>query len=174
MDILKFCMGALLGSFLNVLIDRLPHGKSILWGRSICDSCQKKLKPQDLVPIISILILRFKCHYCKNKIPSRNMWVEILTGMLFVLLLFHHIALLGIACLLLVMFVVCFEQNISLEITDEILVTRKNLMLLFVIIFMSIFWLAGYNINYCELVLITAIAASFALRFVRSLNSPAS
>ncbi|MFH1827320.1 MAG: prepilin peptidase [bacterium] len=79
-----FIIGLAVGSFLNVLIDRLPKEKSIM-GRSYCDNCKKQLKSIDLIPILSFLILKGKCRLCKKKINFRYPIVELLTGVLFVL-----------------------------------------------------------------------------------------
>lgn len=79
-----FIIGLSIGSFLNVLIDRLPKGKSI-WGRSYCDHCKKQLKSIDLIPVFSYFILKGKCRFCHKKIDSRYPIVELLTGILFLI-----------------------------------------------------------------------------------------
>jgi leader peptidase (prepilin peptidase)/N-methyltransferase len=81
---LVFCMGAVFGSFLNVLIDRLSTGRSFVKGRSYCEKCKKTLKTQDLIPLLSYIFLIGKCRYCKAKIPVRLFFVELLTGITFV------------------------------------------------------------------------------------------
>lgn len=78
-----FILGLSIGSFLNVLIDRLPKDETI-WGRSYCDNCKKQLKSIDLVPIFSYLALKGKCRFCGKKINIRYPLVEILTAVLFV------------------------------------------------------------------------------------------
>ena len=79
-----FIIGLAVGSFLNVLIDRLPNNKSIM-GRSYCDKCKKQLKSVDLIPILSFLVLKGKCRFCKKKINLRYPIVEVLTAVLFTL-----------------------------------------------------------------------------------------
>ena len=79
-----FIVGLSIGSFLNVLIDRLSNDESIL-GRSYCDNCKKQLKSIDLIPIFSYLFLKGKCRFCKKKINFRYPIVELLTGVLFVI-----------------------------------------------------------------------------------------
>lgn len=81
-----FIIGACLGSFINVVIDRLPRDENIFLGHSRCDSCKKKLKFYDLIPVFSYLFLRGKCRYCKKKIPSRVLLVEAASGLFFVAL----------------------------------------------------------------------------------------
>lgn len=79
-----FILGLSIGSFLNVLIDRLANDESIL-GRSYCDNCKKQIKSIDLIPIISFLLLKGKCRFCKKKINLRYPIVEFLTASLFLL-----------------------------------------------------------------------------------------
>ena len=81
--LLVFIFGAVVGSFLNVVIDRLSTGRSIVYGRSYCEGCKKTLKAYDLLPIVSYLILRGKCRYCKAKIPVRILIVETLSAIIF-------------------------------------------------------------------------------------------
>ncbi len=79
-------LGAAIGSFLNVIIDRLPADKSIVYPPSSCDACQHQLSWPDLFPVFSYLFLRGRCRYCKVKIPQRIFWVELGTGLLTALL----------------------------------------------------------------------------------------
>lgn len=79
-----FLSGLFIGSFLNVLINRLPNGRSIL-GRSECDHCHKTLNWRDLIPIISFIYLKGKCRYCHHKLSYEYPLLEITTGTLFVL-----------------------------------------------------------------------------------------
>lgn len=80
---LLFSIGAVLGSFLNVLIDRLSTGRNFAKGRSYCEHCKKTLKTIDLIPVVSFLLLLGKCRFCKTKIPLRLFVVEVLCGALF-------------------------------------------------------------------------------------------
>jgi leader peptidase (prepilin peptidase)/N-methyltransferase len=79
-------LGTIIGSFLNVCIDRLPAGKSLAYPPSACDACQHRLTWLDLFPVFSYLFLRGRCRYCGAKIPQRVFWVELGTGLLFALL----------------------------------------------------------------------------------------
>ena len=85
LTVLFALLGASVGSFLNVCIDRLPQGNSIIGPPSHCDSCQRRLSPVDLIPIFSYLWLRGKCRYCQARIPLRPLLTEIATGFLFAL-----------------------------------------------------------------------------------------
>ncbi|MFQ5996600.1 MAG: prepilin peptidase [Dehalococcoidales bacterium] len=84
-----FLFGTAVGSFLNVCIDRLPVGKSLLYPPSHCDACQHRLAPKDLIPVFSYLWLRRRCRYCQAAIPSRPFWVELSTGFLFALIYWY-------------------------------------------------------------------------------------
>ncbi len=78
-----FIYGAVVGSFLNVLIYRLPRGLSIVKPRSHCPNCKTELGAKDLVPLLSFLWQRGKCRYCGAHISWRYFWVELSTGLLF-------------------------------------------------------------------------------------------
>lgn len=79
-------LGAAVGSFLNLCIDRLPHGRSILVPRSHCDACGHPLAVRDLVPVFSYLMLRGLCRYCGARIPLRILMVEVAAAASFGLL----------------------------------------------------------------------------------------
>ena len=83
--IVLFLIGVCLGSFFNVCIYRIPNKKSIVNPPSHCYNCKTRLKPLDLVPILSWSLLRGKCRHCGQKISLRYTLVELLTGILFVL-----------------------------------------------------------------------------------------
>ena len=78
--IFAFIFGTIYGSFLNVLLWRLPEGKGI-GGRSHCRDCHHQLAWSDLIPIVSFIILRGKCRYCHTKIHIRYPLVELTTGL---------------------------------------------------------------------------------------------
>ena len=85
--ILSVLFGMVVGSFLNVCIDRLPAGESIVGRQSHCVACRHGLSPLDLVPVLSYLWLRGRCRYCGTVIPPRLPVVELTTGLLFGFLL---------------------------------------------------------------------------------------
>lgn len=82
--------GTAIGSFLNVCIDRLPVGKSLLYPPSHCDTCQHRLSPKDLIPVFSYLWLRRRCRHCQAPIPWRPFWVEVGSGCLFAFIYWHY------------------------------------------------------------------------------------
>jgi leader peptidase (prepilin peptidase)/N-methyltransferase len=75
-----FAMGAVIGSFLNVVIYRLPRGLSILQPPSHCPSCGVRLKPLDLFPVFSWAFLLAKCRYCHHHISARYPMIELASG----------------------------------------------------------------------------------------------
>jgi leader peptidase (prepilin peptidase)/N-methyltransferase len=80
---LVFISGTFIGSFLNVVVDRLQNGENILWGRSHCDKCKTSLVVEDLVPLLSFISLKGKCRYCKTKLSWFYPATEVLTGLLY-------------------------------------------------------------------------------------------
>ena len=79
-------LGALIGSFANVVIYRVPKGESIVFPGSTCPNCGHKIKPWENIPVLSWLFLRGKCSSCKTPISARYPTVEALTATGFVLL----------------------------------------------------------------------------------------
>ena len=77
--------GLLIGSFLNVVIHRLPREESLVTPRSRCPACQTPIRPWDNVPVVSFLLLRGRCRTCRQPISWRYPAVETLTGCLFIL-----------------------------------------------------------------------------------------
>ena len=77
-----FLVGAIIASFLGLVIDRFPE-QSIIFPTSHCDSCQTRLRPLDLIPIISQVISNFRCRYCKVRYPVWYAFFELSLGLLF-------------------------------------------------------------------------------------------
>jgi leader peptidase (prepilin peptidase)/N-methyltransferase len=82
-------LGAIIGSFLNVVIHRLPREQSIVFPNSTCPKCRKAIKAYDNIPILSYLILRGRCRHCGVRISSRYPAVEALTAILFAAVTWH-------------------------------------------------------------------------------------
>jgi leader peptidase (prepilin peptidase)/N-methyltransferase len=78
--VLIFAIGATVGSFLNVLVYRLPRGLDFVKGFSFCPVCEHRLMPLDLAPILSWLFLKGRCRYCGTKISPRYILVETACG----------------------------------------------------------------------------------------------
>lgn len=81
-----FGLGAAIGSFLNVVVYRLPAGQSLLFPPSRCPHCRRRLSVCENIPILGWLWLRGRCSSCKHKISGRYPLVEAATGILFVLI----------------------------------------------------------------------------------------
>ncbi len=121
--IIVFIFGSIVGSFLNVCIHRMPLGESIVWPRSHCPKCKKRIPGYDNIPFLSFLLLKGKCRYCKQKISLKYPLVELLTAIIFVLfysrygLSYNFIFYLLFACGLIIATFVDIEHRI---IPDEI------------------------------------------------------
>src|SRR5262245_58334476 len=88
-----FVAGCAIGSFLNVVIYRLPRGKNLFWPPSTCGACLAPIAAADNVPLLSYLRLRGRCRACGATFSMRYFWVELLTGVVFVLLYVVEIGL---------------------------------------------------------------------------------
>ncbi|MFL6137825.1 MAG: prepilin peptidase [Frankiaceae bacterium] len=95
-------LGLLIGSFLNVVIWRVPRNESIVRPPSHCPACDRPIRSRDNVPVVSWLALRGRCRDCRTRISARYPAVELLTGAVFVAMgwrigvdLEQHVALLG-------------------------------------------------------------------------------
>ncbi len=114
-------LGLAVGSFLNVCIDRLPRGLSIVVLPSHCERCRHPLSPLDMVPVLSYLWLRGKCRYCKAPIPRRILLVEAVTGLLFAYVAFRYevtletVVVLGFVGILIVVFFIDLEHSLILN-----------------------------------------------------------
>ncbi len=84
-QVIIFWLGAAIGSFLNVVVYRVPAGLSILWPPSRCPKCFHRLGMGENIPILGWLLLRGKCRHCKTPISPRYPIVELITAIIFVL-----------------------------------------------------------------------------------------
>jgi leader peptidase (prepilin peptidase)/N-methyltransferase len=111
-------LGLAVGSFLNVVIHRLPRGESLAWPGSHCPQCQHPLRWYDNVPAIGYLALRGRCRYCGMPISPRYLIVELVTGLLFVGLITLYppglllAARLLFGCALIVLFAIDLDHHI--------------------------------------------------------------
>jgi len=121
LTIVSALFGSAIGSFLNVCIDRLPTGRSLLYPPSHCETCQHPLSPKDLIPVFSYLWLRRRCRYCQAPIPLRPFWVEVGSAFLFAFTYWHYglsvdfavVAFYG--CLFIVLGVIDLEHELILN-----------------------------------------------------------
>ncbi len=109
--------GALIGSFLNVCIHRLPIGSSIVWPSSACPYCQRELSWYENIPVVSWVLLRAKCRTCRAPISIRYPLVEALTSALFVFAWWSYgpapllASRLVFGCMLIVLFAIDLEHQ---------------------------------------------------------------
>jgi leader peptidase (prepilin peptidase) / N-methyltransferase len=87
-----FLIGLVIGSFLNVVIYRLPRGESLSRGRSHCPACGHDIRWYDNIPLLSFVLLRGKCRDCRSAISPRYFLVELLTALLFTAVFFKESA----------------------------------------------------------------------------------
>jgi len=116
--VLFFFIGAAVGSFINVVADRLPAGKSIISPPSHCSECQYKIPSRDNIPIFSYLWLRGHCRNCGATIPRRLFWVELGTAILFAFLYWYYgfswelAMVIFYCCLFIILLLIDMEHNI--------------------------------------------------------------
>lgn len=121
MVLLYALLGLVVSSFLNVCIDRLPEGESIVSPPSHCPFCGRRLAPLDLIPVLSYILLRGRCRYCGAPIPRRVLVVEAATGLLFALLWYRYGPSLQLllatlyTCFFIVIFVIDLEHHLVLN-----------------------------------------------------------
>jgi len=84
--VMMFLLGTAIGSFLNVVIYRIPEGESIVFPSSRCQSCHTPLKWYHNIPLFSWIFLGGKCSFCKEPISKQYPFVELITGLIFVVL----------------------------------------------------------------------------------------
>ncbi len=110
--------GAIVGSFLNVCIHRLPLGASIVWPSSACPRCKRELSWYENIPVASYLVLRARCRTCKSPISIRYPLVEALTSAMFVGAWWSYgpgpllAARLVLGCALIVLFAIDLEHHL--------------------------------------------------------------
>src|SRR5262245_27977988 len=116
-------LGLVVGSFLNVVIHRLPRGESLLRPGSRCPGCEAPIAPWDNVPVLAWLWLRGRCRRCHARIALRYPLVELATGLVFAAIALLHgasamtLVWLALAAALIAVAVIDFDHRI---IPDEI------------------------------------------------------
>ncbi len=81
-QVYAFIFGCMIGSFLNVVIIRLPQNKGLVLDRSACPKCGSQLKWYHNIPVLSFMLLRGKCAFCQTRISWRYPLIEMLTGLI--------------------------------------------------------------------------------------------
>ncbi|HOC96422.1 MAG TPA: prepilin peptidase [bacterium] len=142
-----FLFGISIGSFLNVIVDRLANHEKIT-GRSKCSQCGNQLKWYDLIPIFSFLFLHGKCRYCKKKISRQYIIIESITGILITLV-----------------FLIQFRNGIIFNLRNILMFIRNIILILTSIsIFLS-------DIKYMEIIDEIVIPGSFLILILNCIIS---
>ncbi len=113
-----FVLGAVVGSFLNVCIHRIPRGQSLVRPGSACPRCGASIAPWDNVPLLSYILLRGKCRHCGEPISPRYPLVELTTGLLFLTAYLSHgstlqaVRIAALGCVLIVSIFIDLDHQI--------------------------------------------------------------
>jgi prepilin signal peptidase PulO-like enzyme (type II secretory pathway) len=151
MLLLLFILGLSIGSFLGVLVDRLPREETVIKGRSACEFCRKELQWFDLIPVLSFISTKGKCRYCKRQLSIFYPVIELSTGILFVLayisqifnpqsLIINPLSLTTLAYHLIIVsgFIVIFFMDLKCGvILDKVLLSLAALTVLYLFMFNS-------------------------------------
>jgi len=125
-----FLLGLVFGSFLNVVIARLPEGESIVSPPSRCPRCKARIRPWDNVPVVSYLLLRGRCRDCRKKIPWRYPAIELSAGILLLILarrIEHPVLLVPHAAFLLALLAVAWIDLDTRTIPDAVTIPGVGL-----------------------------------------------
>jgi leader peptidase (prepilin peptidase)/N-methyltransferase len=131
-------LGAAIGSFLNVCIDRIPAGKSLFSPPSHCDACGHHLSVKDLIPVFSYLWLRRRCRYCQAPIPWRLFGVELGSGLLLAFIYWRY----GLSVDLAVIAAYCYLFIVLgvIDLEHKLILNRIVYPAMVVAVVVSIFW----------------------------------
>ena len=147
-----FVFGAAVGSFLNVVIHRVPNEESIVFPNSACPNCKSLIKPYDNIPILSWLILRGRCRDCKNPISPRYPAVELLTALLFALVfwqiglnVFLPVALIFVTAVVALIFIDAENMILPNVITYPLLIFALLIRLIYPIVF-DVLYFADFKV----------------------------
>lgn len=127
MGFIAALLGLFIGSFLNVLIDRLPKGQNVLWGRSHCDYCKRTLRWYELIPVLSFIVQGGKCLRCKKPLSWQYPGIELTTaagyGVIWYLFTPNTSGIIA-ACIIFSAFLVMFMADLKEQIIpDSMIVT---------------------------------------------------
>lgn len=168
-SIIVFIFGLLIGSFLNVVIHRLPLGQSVVKPRSRCGSCGHGIRWYENLPVLSYLFLKGKCSGCGAKIGWRYPLVEIFTGLMALLIFPTHLGVLELGYPEFVQFFVKFSiacvflAHFLIDIEHQLLPDKLNIYLLAVVLPYSFLnyapahWLVGGLVGFLGPYLVTLL-----------------
>lgn len=165
-----FSLGAIIGSFLNVCIFRIPKEESIAFPPSHCGNCNTKLKGRDLVPILSYIFLKGRCRYCKEKVSIQYPIIEGFTGILFVILYFKYgltVSLLSFISLTAILIVIGIIDYKTQYVYTSSIITG----IIFGIIFIAISFILGERVDLINVALGAFIPALILAVIVWTTNA---
>lgn len=140
-SIYAFIFGLLIGSFLNVVILRLPLKKDLVKTRSACTQCGTQLKWYHNIPVLSFLVLKGKCGFCGKRISWRYPLIEMLTGLVSFWLFPDDLTMMSFAHYLFYFAIACiFICHFMIDIDHHLLLDSLNLYLLAIILSYVIFY----------------------------------
>ena len=140
--------GTVIGSFLNVCIYRIPANKSIAYPGSSCGSCNTSLKPRDLVPVFSYLLLRGKCRYCKSKVSYQYPLVELMNALLYILA-YHYFGF----SIFFIIYSILFSILLTVAVIDYGTMRIPNVIIIFGLVVAGLY-LLGTSIYYKDIQII--------------------
>ena len=149
-----FVFGCLIGSFLNVVILRLPAGKNLVSDRSACPTCSAQLKWYHNIPLLSFLFLRGRCGFCRTRISWRYPLIELMTGLISYWLFPENTEITSLGLFVFYFVIACvFICHLFIDLDHHLLLDSLNLYLLGLILPFSVLsfawphWLIGGSIG---------------------------
>lgn len=159
-----FLFGMIVGSFLNVVILRLPQKKDLVWARSACMNCGAQLKWYHNIPLFSFLALRGKCSFCGARISWRYPLIEVLTGLVAFWLLPASISIESMGYFSFYFVIACvFICHFFIDLDHHLLLDSLNIYLLIAILpfafimFPWPYWVIGGAVGFGGPLLVTWI-----------------
>jgi prepilin signal peptidase PulO-like enzyme (type II secretory pathway) len=141
LQIYALVFGLLIGSFLNVVILRLPKGKGLVMERSACPKCGNQLKWYHNIPLLSFVFLRGKCGFCGERISWRYPLIELLTGLVAFWLFPEQIGVESLGSYAFYFTIACiFIVHFFIDLDHQLLLDSLNLYLLVFVLSYSVFY----------------------------------
>jgi leader peptidase (prepilin peptidase)/N-methyltransferase len=137
LTVLVGLLGMAVGSFLGVVADRVPRGRSIVFPPSSCDSCGRRLAARDLFPVFGYLWNKGRCRYCRTKVPLSYPLLEAVTGIIFAFMTWQ-LGLdgeLAVGLLLASLLIVCTVTDLQERLIPNVVVLTGAVLLLVVRLF---------------------------------------
>ncbi len=161
-QIYSFIFGCLIGSFLNVVIYRLPLKKNLVSARSVCTNCKNQLMWYHNVPLVSFLFLKGKCGFCGNRISWRYPLIELVTGLISIWLFPDNTEITSLGLYVFYFTIACiFICHLFIDLDHQLLMDSLNLYLLGLVLPFSVLtfawphWVIGGGIGFGFPLLVT-------------------